>query len=112
MKCFWFVEFPAFTKRLLEIGNDEVLRTLQNEIMEYPERGKVIVGAGGFRKIRVKLPGRGKSGGARAIYLLVKEADAVVFVTIYTKADQSDLSPQEKRILMMLAVEIKEEIRK
>ena len=73
MDCLWFIEFPSFTKRLVEVGDDEVLRALQNEIMQCPEKGNVIVGAGGFRKIRVKLPGRGKSGGARAIYLLVKE---------------------------------------
>ncbi len=112
MKCFWFIEFPAFTKRILDVGNGEVLRSLQNEIMQSPEKGNVIVGAGGFRKIRVKLPGRGKSGGARAIYLLVKEVDAVVLVTLYTKAERTDLSAQEKRTLKMLADEIKEEIRK
>ncbi len=105
-----FLEFPSFTRWLLEVGDDEVLRGLQNELMRQPDKGSVIQGAGGFRKVRVKLSGRGKSGGARAIYLYLPEIRAVVFVTLYTKSKKTDLEAKEKQALRFLAVEIKEEL--
>ena len=57
-----FIEFPAFTRRVLEVANDEVLRELQNELMRQPDKGAVMQGTGGFRKVRMPLPGRGKRG--------------------------------------------------
>ena len=33
-----------------------------------PERGEIMQGTGGVRKVRVAVGGRGKSGGARVIY--------------------------------------------
>lgn len=103
-----FLEFPQFTKWIKEVGNDEVLRELQNELMAQPDKGEVIVGSGGMRKIRVRLPGRGKSGGARAIYMHLQQSDTIVLVTIYTKADKTDLTPKEKKIMRLLSAEIKE----
>lgn len=105
-----FVEFPAFTRRLLEVADDESLRKLQNDLMKQPDKGDVIQGTGGFRKIRMALPGRGKSGGARAIYLRVPESNAIVLVTFYTKNTKVDLTAQEKAILRALAEQIKKEL--
>lgn len=42
-----------------------------------PERGKVIPGTGGVRKLRGRAGGRGKRGGYRVIYY-VKHADGVI----------------------------------
>jgi hypothetical protein len=67
-------------------------------------------GAGGFRKVRVKLPGRGKSGGARAIYLHLPEIHTVVFVALYTNSEKTDLSPAEKKVLKEVSVTIKGEL--
>jgi len=49
-------------------------------------------------KVRLKNPsaGRGKSGGFRVIYF-VQLADAVWLLTIYSKSDQEDISPEEIR---------------
>ncbi len=103
-----YIEFPAFTKWIHEVGSDELLRDLQNVLMGQPDKGDVIIGSGGMRKIRVRLPGRGKSGGARAIYLHVPDADTIVLITIYTKAEKTDLTPKEKKIMRLLSAEIKE----
>jgi hypothetical protein len=105
-----FIEFPAFTRRVLEITDDETLRKLQNELMQQPDKGVVMQGTGGFRKIRVALPGRGKSSGARAIYLRVPAAHAIILVTIYTKAEKSDLTPEERATLRSIASQIKKEL--
>lgn len=63
-----FIETSIFTQLAAELLDDESLRTLQNLLLEKPERGPVIAGTGGLRKLRLALPGRGKRGGARVIY--------------------------------------------
>jgi mRNA-degrading endonuclease RelE of RelBE toxin-antitoxin system len=49
-------------------------------------------------KVRLKNPsaGRGKSGGFRVIYY-VRLADHVILLTIYSKLQQSDISPEQLR---------------
>jgi len=65
-----FIETNAFTKRWNEMGlSDDDLLGLQNHIMKNTNAGNVIVGTGGARKIRYGLPQKGKSGGARVIYV-------------------------------------------
>ena len=41
----------------------------------------------------MKLPGRGKSAGARVIYLWLPEARRFVLFMLYTKAKQVDIPP-------------------
>ena len=43
--------------------SDDEYRHLQNELVEDPERGDIIKGGGGIRKLRYAAQGRGKSGG-------------------------------------------------
>ncbi len=105
-----FIEFPAFTRRLLEVASDELLRGLQNELMHRPDKGPVIRGTGGFRKIRMPLPGSGKRGGARVIYLHVPQAETIVLVTLYTKGAKADLTPAECSALRSIAAQIKLEL--
>ena len=53
--------------------SDEAYRLFQNELLDNPEKGDVIQGTGGLRKIRLSDHSRhkGKRGGARAIILLM-----------------------------------------
>ena len=60
-----FVEQPLFTRLLVELVDDDAYRKFQNELAANPEKGPVVKGSGGLRKVRMALPGRGKSGGAR-----------------------------------------------
>jgi hypothetical protein len=64
-----FVERPEFTKVITTITDDEQLRLFQNELSKAPDRWPVVAGTGGLRKARMRLSGRGKSGGARVLYL-------------------------------------------
>ena len=64
-----FIKQPLFTRQLLELVDDDVYRKFQNEMAANPEKGPVVKGTGGLRKARMSLPGRGKSGGARVLYL-------------------------------------------
>ena len=50
------------------LGDDEQ-HELENILLENPRKGVVIEGVAGIRKLRIKLEGRGKSGGGR-VYIL------------------------------------------
>jgi hypothetical protein len=91
--------------------DDEAFRELQNELSENPDRGKVMPGCGGLRKLRFGDPGRGqgKRGGLRVIYLYVPEAFRIDFLNVYGKDQKDDLSPHEKRVFAQLARQIKQE---
>ena len=67
-----FIETPTFTRLVTALLSDEEYRALQNELLEDPERGDLIQGGGGIRKLRFALRGRGKRGGVRVIYYWAK----------------------------------------
>ena len=68
IRFFEFVWLPAFDQSAQGLLGEEERRGLELELLENPTKGSVIAGAGGVRKIRVRLPGRGKRGGGRVIY--------------------------------------------
>jgi mRNA-degrading endonuclease RelE of RelBE toxin-antitoxin system len=65
-----FIEAPAFTRYLSEYLPDDEYRRLQLLLMVNSERGDLMPGTGGFRKLRWTDPNRGKGrrGGLRIIY--------------------------------------------
>lgn len=71
-----FIETSEFTEWVSEHLTDDLYSSLQQELMADPEKGDVIKGCGGLRKVRVADPKRkkGKRRGARIIYLHVPEA--------------------------------------
>jgi hypothetical protein len=77
-----------------------------------PEGGDLIPDGGGLRKRRIALPGRGKRGGARVITLHLGERFPVYAVFVYAKNERADLSPQQKRALMRIVVDIKAQAHK
>jgi hypothetical protein len=96
-----FVEAPAFTR---EIGNyleDDSYRELQSALAAEPDKGDVMPGTGGFRKLRWRDPrrGKGRRGGLRVIYYHFAEDRQIWFVTIYGKDEATDLTPMEKKAL-------------
>ena len=103
-----FIEFPAFTKAITKLP-DEDYASFQHELLADPEMGDVIRGTGGFRKARMAFPsvGIGKSGGARVIYLHIKELQTIILVTLYAKSKKSDLSRAEENELRLLAAQIR-----
>lgn len=93
-----------------QAGDDEY-RELQHHLMENPDSGDVIQGAGGVRKIRWSARGHGKRGGARFIYLHVPEYDRFLMLAAYAKGDQVDLSTEECQALADYARQYKEYLR-
>ena len=101
-----FIETPTFTRQITELLTDDAYRGLQNLILENPERGDLIVGGGGLRKLRYALPGRGKSGGMRTLYYWRRDAHQVLMLVAYPKSKKDNLSDAELAILRRLIEEI------
>ena len=94
-----FVEGSAFHRWNLRTLSDDDFRELQNALALRPDRGVLIPGGGGLRKIRWSVKGKGKRGGARIIYYWVVVRHAIVLLLGYEKGRKADLSPAELRLL-------------
>lgn len=75
---------------------DGDLNSLEQYIMENPKAGNIMEGTGGAIKLRYALPGRGKSGGARIIYIDVITTERVFLLTCYPKPKKDTLTDTEK----------------
>lgn len=94
------VELKSFEAAASGAGVTEVERKeLTDFVARNPEWGAVISGTGGLRKLRWARRGTGKRGGYRVIYYYYSEAFPIYLFTIYTKAEQEDLTPDEKKQL-------------
>lgn len=101
-----FIETATFTRQVLELLSDEEYRGLQNTLAEDPECGDLVKAGGGIRKVRHALPGRGKSGGVRAIYYWIKDKHLIYRLVIYPKSEKDNLSDKETAILRALVKEL------
>ena len=87
-----FIETKLFTRLVEQYLTDEEYSLLQQELIENPEVGSVIPGAGGVRKMRWALAGRGKRGGLRVIYFLRTRQGQVWMLTLYPKNVADNIS--------------------
>jgi hypothetical protein len=102
-----FREFREFTKTISEIATDSELFELQDELCKDPGKGDLIPKTGGARKIRMRLPHRGKRGGARVIYYWQDICGVIWFLKAYAKNEASDLTEKEKKAIFGIINEIK-----
>lgn len=94
-----FIETPTFTRMVTGLLSDDEYRGLQSDLIDDPERGDLVKGGGGIRKLRHATRGRGKSGGVRAIYYWRKNQHQIYMLVIYPKSKQDDLTDRETAIL-------------
>ena len=66
--CMVIIETSIFTKRVIELLEDDEYKELQLFLAANPESGDIIPGSQGLRKLRWKSQGKGKRGGSRIIY--------------------------------------------
>lgn len=103
-----FVELPPFRRYLDSLSNgQEVLREIQDALLENPDAGDVIQGTGGLRKMRHAGKGKGKSGGYRVTYLHRPETQKIYLIVVYAKNEQEDLSSSERHALKQLVETLK-----
>ncbi|MDX7986675.1 addiction module toxin RelE [Xenorhabdus sp. 12] len=104
-----FIETSIFTQQIKEIATDDELKELQRELIESPEKGDLIRGTGGLRKIRMATGSQGKSGSTRVIYLLVTK-EVIYLVMAYPKNKKDSLTDAEKAELKKLTKLLKGEV--
>ena len=105
-----FIRTVPFERSWTAAGlDDDDLRELENLLLRHPDIGAVIPGLNGCRKLRVQLPGRGKSGGARVIYVDLVVQEMIFLLLAYPKNVQENLTPEQKRNLAILVNIVKKE---
>lgn len=93
-----FVEAPWFAKWRDEYLDDETFSALLAVLEADPVVGAHI--GHGLRKLRIALPGRGKRGGARVIYLYRAAHDRIHLLYGYAKNAQANLTKDQLRRLI------------
>lgn len=106
-----FIELPLFTELITDLVDDASYAEFQKELLRQPEKGDLMQHAGGLRKVRMRLPGRGKSGGARVIYLYLERHNTIVFFYLYTKTKSENLTADQLKRLRNAAMVIKQEFK-
>jgi mRNA-degrading endonuclease RelE of RelBE toxin-antitoxin system len=101
-----FIETSLFSKLVYKYLSEDEFLGLQNYLLEHPERGDIVPGSGGVRKVRWAMTGRGKRGGVRVIYYWKQRDDEIWLLTIYAKNEASTIPGH---ILKKIAEEIKNE---
>jgi hypothetical protein len=105
-------ETRAFSEDIAALLSQAEREAVITAIAADPDGGDLIPGAGGLRKRRIGLPGRGKSGGARIITLYLGERFPVYAVFVYAKNERANLSPAQTRILTRRVSDIKAQAQK
>ena len=86
-------EFLASTRKLMH-ENERAL--LVGYLAYNPTAGELIPGTGGVRKLRWRLEGRGKRGGARVIYFYHTTGLPLFALSAYAKNEREDLSQADR----------------
>jgi hypothetical protein len=107
-----FIESRVFSRRLMVLGRErsaKVLSAIQSDLLDNPERGRVVQGLGGIRKARAADPGhgKGKRGGFRYMYMYFVLDQQICLLYLFDKNEREDLSSGERKVLRDLAAESK-----
>lgn len=84
-------------------GSDDEFAAFQTFLMSDPLAGQVIKDSGGLRKIRWRRVGHGRRGGLRIIYLNLPQYQRLYLLDVYAKAEQDDLTADERHQLAAVA---------
>ena len=103
-----FVYTPLFDAATADLLDDEAMRHVELTLLAEPRAGAVVAGTGGIRKLRAPLPGRGKRGGARLLYLYIEVRGRIYFLLAYAKNEQVNLSAVQKKALRDMAKYLEE----
>ena len=108
-----FVRLFEFEKQCKHIGlsEDDVIG-IEITLLLNPNIGDLIRGTGGIRKLRYALQNRGKSSGARVVYVDFESFSKTYLLTLFTKGELDNLSQAERNELRILVGILKDELRK
>ncbi len=97
------VETAQFLKKTQKLMDSAERAELIDYLASNPESGVLIPEAGGVRKLRWALEGRGKRGGARIIYYFHSEDMPLFALSAYAKNERADLSAADRNDFKRLA---------
>jgi hypothetical protein len=101
------LQLPRFKAEATELIGGDGIEAVAVYLIDHPDAGDVIPGAGGARKLRWAAKGKGKRGGARIIYLYVMIATRIYLLRGYSKNVRTDLTADEKKDLRQIAAHLK-----
>ena len=98
----------TFMKLAKKELSGEALQSLIDELALDPEKGVLMSGAAGIRKIRCSTGknNKGKGGGARVLYYYDRGAVFLLLITLYKKSDKENIDDSEKAQLRKLLPEL------
>jgi hypothetical protein len=86
-----FIETRLFSRLLAPYLTDDEYALLQQALARASERGSLVPGSGGVRKLRWVCAGRGKRGGIRVIYYARTREGVIWMLTIYAKSEEQTI---------------------
>lgn len=89
-------ETTTFIAQAKAVFSDDERHEVINRIASDPKCGVLVQGTGGVRKVRVALPGKGKSGGARVVYFYHNDTIPLYLLTVFAKNEKDNLSRAEQ----------------
>lgn len=101
------LQLPKFKIEATELIGADGIEAVAVYLIDRPDAGDVIPGAGGARKLRWAAKGKGKRGGARIIYLYVVIAERIYLLRCYAKNVRTDLTAEERKELRQIAAHLK-----
>lgn len=106
------VETPSYLADADRLFSQTERAAIVDRLASDPACGVVIPGGRGIRKVRFGFGARGKSGGARIVYLF-SGTDLPVFVlAAFAKNEKANLSQAERNALCKLVTEMVESYRR
>jgi mRNA-degrading endonuclease RelE of RelBE toxin-antitoxin system len=108
-----FIESRPFTRKLHHLAGEdanEVLKAIQGELEQKPDRGAMVPGLAGVRKARVANPGRGKGkrGGYRYLYPHLEKRRHIHLLILLDKNEQEDASEEQRKQIREWVRQVKE----
>ena len=104
------VETPTYLAAARGVLSVEDRARIVNVVAENPAVGVAL--GGSVRKIRIPLPGRGKRGGARVVFLFAGEDIPVFLLTVFAKNEKANLSAGDRTALIAAAKELAADYRR
>ena len=106
------VETPSYLADAERLFSSDERKAVVDRLAADPTCGVVIPGSGGIRKVRFGFGARGKSGGARIIYLFSGVNLPVFILAVFAKNEKANVSAADRNALGKMVVAMIEDYRR
>ena len=114
-ECKYHIVFAPKYRRQIIYGKIKTdvgsISDLAYFIMDRLDISNVILGSGGMRKIRWEIPGKGKRGGIRVLYVDFVVVEKIYMLDLYAKNEKANLSKSEIAEYKTIITALKEAIK-